>query len=419
MKLLSKLTSISILLILVVACSKKQENSSDIPLIDISGNINNPVDITLSDLGDKITYIPLETTDSSFITDNPRGLNISDKYVIVSNNTFHDTSCLVFDRTTGKFIGNVGHYGQDPQAINNNVPVIDYSKDILVFRGNSDKLIAYHPDGSFYATIPLPVPTRDINSYLFDKNDLIIYDGAGFNSPVRNLLRLSFEGKLIDSLNVIDKTDETPLNNDDIVNTMMIGNTIGTLPGFYLVTELKNHRYRVDFSAFRWMWNFDNVIRFYEAACDTIFDYDNNTLIPRFAVKTGVDYRNMDKKDTDFINYKIPIIRTFFENSETILFMGACGIMYGNFFIGTYDKENQTTKIGNLDPKAGIPNDINGFTPVLISAISEKGEFAGLLTLDKIYAWIEDNPDYKLPEDIAWILDLPEDSNPILVIVSR
>ena len=45
----------------------KTAGDGELPVVDVAGALASPVDLKVSDLGSKISYIPLETNDSSLI----------------------------------------------------------------------------------------------------------------------------------------------------------------------------------------------------------------------------------------------------------------------------------------------------------------------------------------------------------------
>ena len=410
-----------IAMISLFACKEKTTQQGEIPVIDIAEALNNPTEIKLSQLGSKITYIPLELTDSALIGERPAALTVTSEYIFVSNNNiFSNDECMAFDRKTGKFISSVGHTGQGPQAFSENVPVIDDINDKVTFPGMQENLVVYTPEGKFTESISLPLYPGNINSYVFADNNIIIYDGASFGSSTSNILKLSSSGELLDSV-LIKKFDKSNENNGDVVNSIAVGNTLGTLPGLVLITKYNDETVNFKFRKFRWLWKFDQNVRFYDYYRDTIFNYADNKLNAEYAVNLG-DYPRKDYGDAKHMA-RMPIIRTFLENSEKMLFIGNAGIQTGSFFAGIYNKATRQTHASIITTSSfktdGFENDIDGFMPVLLTAISDTGEFVGMLTIEQIQTWIENHPDYEFSPEMSRIKDLDDDSNPVVVILSK
>lgn len=63
-----------------------------------------------------VKYIPLETASNCLIGANPI-IHSTEKYFIITDNQNH---CFLFDRSTGKFIREIGHYGRDPGGFKSN-----------------------------------------------------------------------------------------------------------------------------------------------------------------------------------------------------------------------------------------------------------------------------------------------------------
>lgn len=422
MKYLNILSAITALVIPgLLACQRQHVNEGEIPLIDIEEALKNPLEIKLSSLGSKITYVPLELTDSALIGESPIGFCVTSKYIFVSNNMmFSNGECMAFDRNTGKFIALVGHLGQDPQAYSSPEPVFDYKSEKITFPGNGDNLVVYTPEGVFDGFVSIPLSTRNINTYVFDENDIIIYDGAEINSSSNNLLRLSSKGERLDSLNVFN-ANKNIHDNDNEVNSMMVRNSVGTIPGFVFITSFRNETLDFKYRDFRWLWNFKDDIRFYDNMRDTIYNYSENKFIPKYAVNIG-NYPDKTHGEAKIME-EMPIIRTFFETSDLMLFYGNAGLMTGQFFAGIYNKPTGVTQASIITTGIfqfhGFENDIDGFMPILPVTMSEKEEFAALLTVEKIHSWIEEHPDYQFAPEISWIKDLDEDSNPVVAIISK
>jgi len=96
--------------IIAIACtSSNTKNQNILPYnVDIEKNIKNIKSIPLSELGEKVEYLPLETTPNSLIR-RIIGIQFSEKYIFISD----FDRLLQFDRV-GKFIRQVGDNGRGP-----------------------------------------------------------------------------------------------------------------------------------------------------------------------------------------------------------------------------------------------------------------------------------------------------------------
>ena len=81
---------------------------------------------------------------------------------------------------------------------------------------------------------------------------------------------------------------------------------------------------------------------------------------------------------------------------------------------GIYDKGNGKVKV----MEKGMISDLaNGLFIKSLQTATAKGELAGLLDVTEVKEWIEDNPSKKDNQVRKLLSDLPDESNPIAVIV--
>lgn len=128
-----------LLVLLASACSAP--NKTDNPnTIDIAGSFEQLTELKVSQLGRHIRYVPLETTDSSLIGNSYSIRLLKDRILVTSGN-----HCLAFDRQTGKYIGNIGHKGDDPEGYSEAMFYIHPQTGTLYFHRQPDKLVKIHP----------------------------------------------------------------------------------------------------------------------------------------------------------------------------------------------------------------------------------------------------------------------------------
>ncbi|MDD4363785.1 MAG: DUF4934 domain-containing protein, partial [Atribacterota bacterium] len=97
-----------IVIFIGTGCSKL-ENSNVVGIIDVTEAFNKKGSIKLSEVCNNIEYIIIETTKESLVRKNLQ-VFANDKYII----TRAFRQYLIFDRTSGNFIKEIGHYGNDP-----------------------------------------------------------------------------------------------------------------------------------------------------------------------------------------------------------------------------------------------------------------------------------------------------------------
>ena len=102
---LSISTCISLLL---SACGGgSSQTQGEVAIIDVETAFQNPQELSLTELGEKMTYVPLETTDESLVKlGSSSKMIMTDEYIFVGEN---GAPLLAFDRGTGKFLLRYGH----------------------------------------------------------------------------------------------------------------------------------------------------------------------------------------------------------------------------------------------------------------------------------------------------------------------
>ena len=128
------------LLLLLGSCTP-QNKANDPNAIDIAVSLEHLTELKTSQLGKQIRYIPLETTDSSLIG-NSYSIKLSKDHIFVSTNG----RCLSFNKQTGKYLGSIGHKGEDKSVD------LVYNKENntwnAVADGQSFELVKMNEDGT-------------------------------------------------------------------------------------------------------------------------------------------------------------------------------------------------------------------------------------------------------------------------------
>lgn len=116
------------------------------------------------------------------------------------------------------------------------------------------------------------------------------------------------------------------------------------------------------------------------------------------------------------------------ENGDKLLFLVTEGNPCGDKrYMGIYDKSSATTSIqpfvrippvsNNFPKYSSLTNDINGFMPLLPYTALPDGSFITLERVDRIEAWLEEHPDFKLEGELEKLADIDPEANPVLMII--
>lgn len=131
-------------------------------VIDVAAAMDNLSPLQLSELGSTVRYVPLETTDSCLIGNNPT-LTMAKDYILVQSGN----DCFAFDKKTGRFMAQIGHFGEDPQAYSNAFPYYNAQNGQVYFVRYPDKLQRYDLAGHYIGQATVPTPPAIPSSFAF------------------------------------------------------------------------------------------------------------------------------------------------------------------------------------------------------------------------------------------------------------
>lgn len=356
-----------------------------IPVLNLSEAINHPVNITSRDFVGSISYIQLATSPVCLIDANPI-IHITEKFVIIIN----QKKCLLFDRSSGKFIKEIGHYGRDPGGYRSAFGFFNELASAYYFIGWDDNFMKYSLDGVFRGKVKIPgyidsfdTPSiPDVYSYINDKifvcNFMIIY------GTEKNLIQIYNE-------------------NGRIIKIIPNRNVLTKHPYALTTKEILFHRY-------------NNNLFFQSMYNDTVFKLTEKQIIPAFILNRGRYlppfesrwWPNEKKQKSHFISQS-----EYFEDARFISFnLYLDKVRY----FALYDKSMKSLKV--TENISGIKNNFDGFIDLTFNSINEAGELSGLIQPDKLLEWIKLNPDKfkSLKPELQKFKDIKMEDNPIVAI---
>ena len=406
---------------LVVASCTTGGDSKGKNVIDIAQAVANPVEMKVSDLGKTIRYVPLETTDSSLVGDS-WVLTPADGAVLISNvnnGGLEAEACLSFG-LDGKFISGVGHYGQDPEAYRSSECVIAPDNKSAYFAA-SNGMQHYSIDGQYLGKtcragmIGMPGVTVAVDTmFIAVRNSRVgkygprvfsIY-AEGFNSTV------------------VDTTDVIPYPSDQdggpvMYNELRIYNPKGIMRNGRTSYQEYREGNSVTYQGGR---NLESVWRVGKEAVhhrgvlnDTVFAITPTSAEIAYIFDCGEGRltQQLLEKQEEMPSSSL-FVTDIVETSDRIVFAASRGWIRADHtpYVGIYDKKTGETRAG--DGYKGFVDDLTGFISFYPITALPDGRLVGLITMDDIDKYLEENPDAKVPAEIA---ELEEDANPILVIV--
>lgn len=367
--------------LILVACETKVTNqSSGTAVINMEQAFNKKEQFNLSRIARMVDYIPLESKEECLI-DAALRVFLSKDYII----TIAARQMVLFDRHTGKFVREIGHFGKDPS-------------------------------GYGYTLFVMP----------YDEQKEVLYAG-GWNT--HSYYGYSFDNKLIKKINASPNTDSFARLNDSI-NVAYIKNYSGEEEKKLVLFNEENScvKYFPNYSKFEintkdvvsWgiegsFYRFNNSLYFYELFNDTIFEVSEDKLAPRYILNKGKYAPPYEKKmsvefmDKEAIHYFL--MRNVYESQNNVFF----SFRYENSeHLGLYSKLDQKTYMFD----SGLGNDLDNFVPFYPKSIYQNRYLTGSVEASEILEWFKNNPELakKLPANLQKLRDMKETDNPVIMI---
>ena len=394
---------------LLSACSNTpQATTEEMSFIDVAGAMENPAELQLSALGKEVHYVPLETTDSCLIGNNPN-LLLLDKHIVV----FFGKECLLFSKDNGKFICKVGHAGDDPEAYTNAQPIYNDIDNLLYFKRSGDGLQKYDLSGAYRGKLKLPTTPLTPDEFVFTDSLIIgYYNTMGQQYNARSLVFLDSEGAQVDTVPAL----HPPLPPKTVNDIVSISIRRQGLAGLVL-SDFSDGTSSASIAGIPFLWKFGDKIHFKESFNDTIYTVERDKLVPTIVFSTGKWHWGSEARISQG-NAADRLLMTAVFETENSVFFQCTRDMYGKepeVFNGIYDRKAGVTRMYNQ--KAGIIDDLIGFMPFHPKTYNAKGEYGMIVNMDEIMTWQEEHPEEAKNEKLAVLKTLTEDANPVVVIV--
>ncbi|MCG8476829.1 MAG: 6-bladed beta-propeller [Cytophagales bacterium] len=361
--------------------SKKNEKYADfIQEIDLVGALKKQSPLKLSAIAQSVDYIPLETQNSHMIN---ASLDVyeNDDYLVIS--AFRQL--YLFDRLSGKFVREIGHYGKDPGGYQRIAWQMPFQETGTLFTETWEPstLAEYSLEGEILRKITIPVV--GYTHFFSFKDKLIVY--------VQNI-RGNEAHKLV------------VFNEDSIVKVY---------PNLSHFPQKKKIDCFQIIGGQGQFYQFKGKLNFFEKYTDTIFHVGDKNLEPRFAFKMGkYDPPYEKQQDCNHIRSsdQFMLIKDIYETDQFVCF--TVGFRKKKF-AGLYMKESRQAFLS--DSKT-YENDIDNFAPFTPIKVSKGKYMIGYIHAMELVDWFENHPEQieRLPKHLQEFRKIKEDDNPVIMI---
>lgn len=355
-----------------------------IPIINLSSEIEHSTDIMLSDFIESITYIPLETTFDCLVDKNP--IVYVTKEFIIAVGTY---GCFVFNRSNGEFIREIRHYGRGPGEYRYSKGLFNEYSLTYYFTGWNGDLVKSTVDGIFRGNIKIPDYKNSFDSpslpmnYSFLNDSILVCDFLiGTGTEPNSLMVFNEKGK--------------------VLKIVPNWNRLETEQKFVIQSFETN------------FYHFNNNLFFQNMYNDTVFQISSNKITPYFILNRGKYSPPFESKWWTFEKQSTYIsLPKYRENNSFISFDFR---LHKKNFFALYDKFKKTLKV--TDNSFGLKNDIDDFVDITFDFINLQGELIGLIQANEMVKWIEKNPERSkaLKPELQKLTNIRMHDNPIVVI---
>ena len=412
---LSISTCISILL---SACGGGSiQNKGDVSIIDVETAFQNPQELLLSDLGEKLMYIPLETLDESLVKlGSSSHMVVTDQYVFVGET---GAPLLCFDRSTGKFLRNIGSVGQGPGEYSGSIDMeVDAEAKRIYFRASPTQYHCYDFEGKFLNTITLAEDNFMMGGHHFADNKAYAYCNImQANTTCQAYAYQLPDGSCTDSLLLSEKVSKKQKAVMQLSGRKAFG-------GRLFMWEYEDGTWTAGNRVNSTYQSMDGKLYHKDLFCDTLFlmkGLHREVPIATFRLGNLGGYKRYETSGSMEGKYVLP--RVLFNGKQ----------IYFTLVTGLYDIQGLIRKIkgDGIRPSCGIYNLQTGEVKVqkenlsfkhpdeampeaCVYTLSTDGYWVAVYQADKLVEARENIPAEKQPE---WLKNLKEDDNPVLLVI--
>lgn len=400
---------------ILLACGEKPANLGKVVLLE--EKIASPEEsLKTSDCFASITYVPLETTDSSLIGNRPVAVVEGDNVYVGSNKSV----CLVFDLKTGKFVGSVGSLDKGPQGYRSSTELwVNPESGVVYFPGWKGEFIKYSREGKFLGTQKLPAKAGDAASYSYLNGNTLVAHCESFMGKVSDYM-LSFDesGEVLKSYPGISRTDSLGGVSDIAGISFYSSSGVGLSRGGVALLKMKEAgKERIVMMQQPVFCHWNGKTFYKDSYNDTVFSLTTEGMTPERILDMGKYRLASEERDSREERKEKGNINQIMESDRFL--------MFSYFFYpeeemqvyrGILDKATGETKTALF--KNGFLDDLNSFMPIHPTMENWDNSLVAFLQPIDILTWFEEHPEEasRLKPEISRLKELKEDDNPVLVV---
>jgi len=380
-----------VFIFVLLSCNEK---ISTICTIDIEQGFYKAQEILISDFAEHLEYVVLESKKP--IDRNLKVYSSGDYLICMAYRQIY-----LFDRHTGKFIKEIGTYGNGPGEYNNSFYFDSETQQVIASR--MEGYLGYDLNGKPIRTMIKPKHEDEGGTLstmtLLDKNMMVYYYSNSRGYAKDRLL-------IVDEYGEVSRTFS---HFESFVPQVRVSQVIP--PVFY---------------------HYGKNTMFLEFCVDTIYQITKDALFPQYHISMG-KYKPPYEKQCEMFLPPNPLMyqyfwfRNFGETDRLLFFdfthkkANSTDSSPSSFF-GYYDKKIKTVKIADVDKnRRRIKNNIDYFVDIQFSSWTinhEKNEMVSYIDAIDVVNWFQQNHQKvkKLPSHFKKLSTLKEDDDPIVVI---
>ena len=399
------------IVVLLTSCITNQENARDTLFVNLT-DATDSQSLKLSDFGNTVRYVPLETNEVCLIGNNPHIALLEDKIVIATKD-----QCFLFHKQTGKYICSIGHIGDDPSGASSTNYWIEDAGLFYFFRA-PDQLLKYNQKGEMTGKIQIPHIPAAPDFFAFSDSTIIAHCNSSIGLESSNsLLFLNSFGEKLDSIPNLLKSPSIP-SPDNISSLSIIKRGAGFFGnlgrrGVMIIKDKEQGELLLPLYNPS-LWSSENEVRFRETFTDTIYTVKNRKLYPYMVFHTDTDHSSANP--LWYSNPQSIYVAYVLENTHSVFFQY---VKNKQVYNGLYNKETQQTKFAKC--QQFIVDDLTSEQELkvdLSALCSYKGEYGFILEAASIPDASQKQSDNKNENIPHWMSQLDEDANPVIAIVS-